>query len=166
MRCRTLVFLVVLCLALPVLAGDEQSKLTPVAQASSQQAAKSIVVATISYATNQAEALNSYSFGVKAALAIGGGGAGTGKAEFTSFNFVKRFNSQSLAYISDCVSGKKQPTVTIDLIDDKGNNVGTIKLSEVIVSSYTTGGGNGETLQDNISLNFAKIEFLKILIGL
>ncbi len=152
MRARSVVFLIVLSLALPLFAA-------------SPQPAKG-TVAMITYDGLQKEQVISYSFGVSNVVSNTGGGGGAGKATLSDFTFVKQFNSQSPTFFADCASGRHIATVVVELVDDKGNTVATIKLSDVLVSSYQSGGSNGSGFLDSVSLNFAKIEFLKILIGL
>ena len=149
---RTFVVVVCFVLAVPVFA----------ASANKSQATQAIVT----YDALQPEAAVSYSFGVSnSASDSTGGGGGAGKPTLTDFTFVKRFNSQSPTLFKDCATGKHIPVVTLRLLDDKGNVLAEIKLSDVLVKSYHTT-SNGADFLDSISLTFAKIDFVKVLIGL
>ena len=154
MRSRAIVFLVILCLAAPLFAA-------------SNPAAKGPVSAMILVDGLQPEAAMSYSFGVSnPSTGSTGGGGGAGKVVLSDFHFTKNFNSQSAQFFKKCATGEHIKTVTINLVDGSGKVVAGIKLSDVLVSSYQTGGGGGADISDQVSLNFAEIDFVRILIGL
>lgn len=91
-----------------------------------------------------------------------GGGAGAGKASFQDLSLTKYVDKASPLLMLNCAKGthiasailyvRKAGTTPVEYIK--------ITLSEVMVTSVSTGGSGGEDrLTENISLNFAKFEF-------
>lgn len=90
-----------------------------------------------------------------------GGGLGAGKAAFQDFSFLSRISSASPRLMVSCATGEhfKQAVLTSRKAGDKTNEYYTIKLSDVLVSSYQQSGEAGDALpSDSFSLNFASIE--------
>ena len=93
-----------------------------------------------------------------------GGGAGAGKAQFQDFHFTSNMSKASPKLFLACASGEhiKEATLT-GRKGVAGENGGAdflkIKMSDVLVSSYQTGGSNDNVPTDQVSINFAKIEF-------
>lgn len=108
----------------------------------------------------------SFSWGVTqtGTLAAGGGG-GAGKAQFQDFHFTSNTSKASPKLFLACASGEhlKDATLFVRRGGEVGKSQGdylTIKMNDALVSSYQTGGSSGgDRPTDQISMNFAKIEF-------
>lgn len=92
-----------------------------------------------------------------------GGGGGTGKAEFHDFSFTKRLDPSTPILLKACVTGQHLPMVTFEgaSSSEKGPVYMRITMEDAIISSYQTGGSNGDQAapMESISINYAKIEF-------
>ena len=108
--------------------------------------------------------VESFSWGVtqSGTLAFGGGG-GAGKAQFQDFHFVTNTSKASPLLFKSCATGEhiKEATLTVRKSGgDRPQDYLHIKMNDVLISSYQTGGSQGGgTPTDQASLNFAKIEF-------
>jgi type VI secretion system secreted protein Hcp len=91
-----------------------------------------------------------------------GGGAGAGKVSMQDFHFVMRLNRASPELMKACATGQhiKLGTLTCRKAGKDQQEFLTIKFSDVLVSSYQTGGSESSDIvpTDQISLNFAKVE--------
>jgi type VI secretion system secreted protein Hcp len=111
--------------------------------------------------------IESFSWGVtNSSRAIGtaaGGGGGAGKASFQDLHFTTSVSKASPVLMLACATGKhlKEATLTGRLNQKVQLDFFTVKLTDLLVSSYQSGGsGGGEVLpQDQFTLNFSKIEF-------
>jgi len=91
-----------------------------------------------------------------------GGGGGAGKVDMQDFHFTMRVNKASPTLMLNCASGKHIPKATLVCRKAGGNQEEFLKLnfSDILISSYQTGGSNGADVpMDQISLNFAKVEY-------
>ncbi|GAB5377184.1 MAG: type VI secretion system tube protein Hcp [Acuticoccus sp.] len=91
-----------------------------------------------------------------------GGGAGTGKATTQDVSFTKYIDLSSPVIARFCASGKHVPkgTFVVRKAGDKPLEYIKINLTDIMVSSYQTGGSEGdERIVESFSLNFAKIEY-------
>jgi type VI secretion system secreted protein Hcp len=102
-------------------------------------------------------ALESFSWGVSNPGTIGGG---TGRASASSFNFTMKTNAASPLFLLDCAEGILLPTATFTV----GRHVGTTTtllvrwdFQDLFVSSYQTGGSGASSLEDTVTLAFARI---------
>ncbi len=91
-----------------------------------------------------------------------GGGGGSGKVSMQDFHFVMQHNKASPKLMLACATGEhiKKAVLTCRKAGKDQQEFLKITLSDVLVSSYQTGGSGGADIipQDQISLNFAKIE--------
>jgi|SRR6185436_3293667 len=108
--------------------------------------------------------VQSFSWGVSqtGTLAHGGGG-GEGKAQFNDFNFTSNVSKASPSLFFACASGEhiKDATITVRKAGKGQQEYLILKMTDVLISSYQTGGsGQSESVPvDQVSMAFAKIEF-------
>ena len=89
-------------------------------------------------------------------------GGGAGKVSVQDINFTKAVDRASPNLIKFCCSGKTFPTATITVrkSGDQPLEYLILELENVLISSVSLGGGNGEErLTENVSLNFAKFKY-------
>jgi type VI secretion system secreted protein Hcp len=90
-----------------------------------------------------------------------GGGAGAGKANFQDLSFTKYVDLASPTFIYDCASGKhfEKAELIVRKAGEKPLEYIIITMTEVLVTSVSTGGSGGEDrLTENVTLNFAKFQ--------
>ena len=105
----------------------------------------------------------SFSWGVhQQGTSSHGGGAGAGKAAFSDFNFVKRYDKASPKVMEMCAGGNHIPKVTLVCrkAGKEQQEYLKIEFSDAFVSSYQIGGSGGHDIipNDSISINFSKIQ--------
>ena len=91
-----------------------------------------------------------------------GGGGGSGKVAVNDLSFTKYIDSASNALLMACCKGTHHDDATLIVRKAGGSPVEyvVIKMTEVMVTSISTGGSGGEDrLTENVTLNFAKFEF-------
>lgn len=92
-----------------------------------------------------------------------GGGAGSGKVNVQDLSFTKYVDASSSAIMKHCASGEHIKEATLVCRKAGGKDPLEyihIKLTDILVSSYSTGGhGSEDRLTENVALNFAKVEF-------
>ena len=91
-----------------------------------------------------------------------GGGGGAGKANFQDLSITKYVDSSSSALLIAAASGKHhdKAKLIVRKAGDKPLEYIIIELTEVMVTSVSTGGSGGEDrLTENIVLNFGEIKF-------
>ena len=148
MRTRVFVSCLVLVLAFPLLGADPQAPVLaePVG---------------VLHFEGQPFEVYSWSWGVTQA-ASGDVGTGAGKVQMQDFHFTKTVDKSSVQLFQACATGKHIPNVTFTA-RKKGSGQQEymiVKFSDVMVSSYQTGGSAGDPIPtESISLNYAKIEF-------
>lgn len=89
-----------------------------------------------------------------------GGGAGAGKANVQDLSLTKYIDLSSPDLLLACCNGKHFPeaTLTVRKAGETPLEYLKIKLTEVLITSVSTGGSGGEDrLTENITLNFAKV---------
>lgn len=108
--------------------------------------------------------IDSFSFGATQVGAhAGGGGGGAGKVSMQDFHFTMKVNKASPKLFLACATGEhiKKAVLTCRKAGKEQQEFYMVKMEDFLVSSYQTGGsGHGDVIPtDQISLNFAKIEF-------
>lgn len=91
-----------------------------------------------------------------------GGGGGSGKVSVQDISLTKYVDASSHALIQACCGGKHYPEAKLVVRKAGGEQLEyiIITMTEVIVTSVSTGGSGGEDrLTENVSLNFAKFKF-------
>ena len=107
--------------------------------------------------------IESWSWGETQSRASGsGGGGGAGKVAMQDFHFVMKLNKASPALMQSCATGKhiKMATLTSRKAGKEQQEYLIIKMHDVLVSSFQTGGseGGGDVPIEQVSINFSKIE--------
>ena len=108
--------------------------------------------------------ISSFSWGVSnsGSFAAGGGG-GSGKASFQDLHFTSHVNKSSPLIAKACATGQhiKKATLFVRKAGGDQQDYYVIKLEDLLVSSYQSGGSEGSNALpvDQFALNFAKIEF-------
>jgi type VI secretion system secreted protein Hcp len=91
------------------------------------------------------------------------GGMGSGKVSMQDFHFVMRVNKASPKLMEACASGQSVSKGILACCKAGKDEQEYLKItmSDLIISSYQTGGSNGDGVVpvDQCSLNFSKIEF-------
>jgi type VI secretion system secreted protein Hcp len=91
-----------------------------------------------------------------------GGGSGAGKVSGGDFHFTMKVNKASPKLFLACANGEHltEGTLVARKAGKEQLEFLKIKLSEILVSSYQTGGSGSSDIVpiDQISLNFAKME--------
>lgn len=104
----------------------------------------------------------SYSWGETQSGTYGaGGGGGAGKVNMNDFAFTMLANKASPKLMLACATGDhiKSAKLTLRKAGGEQQEYMTITFTDLLVSSYTTGGGGGEIPAESITLNFGKVEF-------
>ena len=95
-------------------------------------------------------------------LAAGGGG-GAGKVQFQDFHFTTLISKASPSLFLRCATGEhiKSATLTARKSGENPQEFMHIKMEDVLISSYQTGGSSGSSIvpTDQVSMNFAKINY-------
>ena len=90
-----------------------------------------------------------------------GSGGGAGKASFQDLNFMANTSVASPLLMQACANGRHIPSATL-FVRKQGTDqleYYTIKLTDLLVSSFQHSAGGGPGVTESFSLNFAKIEF-------
>lgn len=105
--------------------------------------------------------IQSFSFGVTNSGSTQiGGGAGAGRASFSSFKFNKHYDASSPPLFAASASGKHIDDATFSF-RRTGENPATfltVKLTDVLVTGYQQGGTKEPPLLEAVSLDASKIE--------
>jgi type VI secretion system secreted protein Hcp len=92
-----------------------------------------------------------------------GGGGGAGKANVQDLSFTKYIDKASPPLLLASMKGTHYDEATLIVRKAGGTPLEYLKitLTEVLVTSVSTGGSGGEDrLTENVSLNFAKIKYV------
>jgi type VI secretion system secreted protein Hcp len=106
--------------------------------------------------------IDSFSWGVSNAGSMAsGGGGGAGKASFQDIHFTMKVSKASPKLMMAVATGEHMKSVELTLrkAGSTQTDYYTITLSDVLVSSYSTSGESGSVPTEQVSLNYAKIEF-------
>lgn len=105
--------------------------------------------------------LLSYSWGLAQTLAAPGGGGGAGKPTVQDFVIVKQIDKSSPKLMEATCTGERLPAVQLSLVNKESQlEYMKIKLTDVLISSYQTGGtGDGGAVPvDQVSFNFTSVD--------
>ena len=107
--------------------------------------------------------LESWSWGeTNSGTSRAGGGGGAGKVVMQDFHFVMKVNKATPKLMLACATGQhiKEAKLVCRKAGGDQQEYMSIKFSDLLVSSYQTGGSQGEVIPvDQIGFNFSKIEF-------
>jgi|SRR3954465_7973216 len=90
-----------------------------------------------------------------------GGGLGAGKVNVQDLSLTKYVDKSSAVLMGACATGKHIPEalLTVRKAGEKPLEYLKIALTDVLITSLSTGGSGGEDrLTENVTLNFAKYE--------
>lgn len=90
-----------------------------------------------------------------------GGGSGAGKCNVQDLSFTKYMDVSTPDLFLGCCNGKHYTSalLTVRKAGEKPLEYMKITMTEVMVTSYTTGGSGGEDrLTENVTLNFGKVK--------
>jgi type VI secretion system secreted protein Hcp len=90
-----------------------------------------------------------------------GGGGGSGKVNVQDLSFTKYIDKASPNLMKFCCSGKhfKDAMLTVRKAGDKPLEYIIVKLTDVLITSVSTGGSGGQDkLTENVTLNFAAVK--------
>lgn len=89
-----------------------------------------------------------------------GGGGGAGKVSVHDISITKHVDKASALLLKACANGQHYKTVTITMRKAGGTQYLKITLTNVLISSYQTGGsGHSAQPTESLSLNFTKVEY-------
>jgi type VI secretion system secreted protein Hcp len=91
------------------------------------------------------------------------GGQGSGKVNVQDLSFTKYIDKSSPDLFLHVCNGKhiKEATLTVRKAGEKPVEYLTITMTDMLISSLSTGGSGGEDrLTENVTLNFAKVKVL------
>lgn len=104
--------------------------------------------------------ISSWSWGEtqSGSMAMGGGG-GSGKVSMQDFHFTKHLDKASPKLFLACAGGEhiKKATLYMRKAGKTAQEYSTIDFTDCLISSFQLG-GHGETPDEQVSLNFTKIE--------
>jgi type VI secretion system secreted protein Hcp len=104
--------------------------------------------------------IESWSWGATqtGSMAAGGGG-GAGKVSMQDFSFTKSIDKSSPKLFEALATGKHLKEVKLTLRGSSAVEYLTITLTDVMVTSYSTGGSSSDDRpMESLSLNFAQIK--------
>ena len=101
--------------------------------------------------------IDSYSFGATQTASSGGGG-GAGKVKISDIMLTKTIDKASPKLFLATATGEHLKKVELVLVKS-GQEYMKWTFTDVMVSSYQVGGSGDVVPTDQISLNFAKVEF-------
>jgi len=106
----------------------------------------------------------SYSSGLSqlaSASASSGGGASAQRADFQDFSIVKELDKATPKLNLACGKGEHIKEVILELCRAGGDKLKYMeyKMSDVIVSSVSIGGGGGGLPSESVTFNYGKIEW-------
>jgi type VI secretion system secreted protein Hcp len=106
----------------------------------------------------------SWSWGItQSATGHVGGGSGSGKANVSDIHITKYIDSSSHKLLKSTATGThfKEALLTIRKAGEKPLEYIKITMKEVLISSISCGGSGGEDkLTENITLNFADVDYV------
>ena len=91
-----------------------------------------------------------------------GGGDAVGAVNMMDFNFTMTMNQASSALMTLCTTGKHVPTAIFTQRKSTGDETPkpflVITMTDVLISSYTTGSSGNELPHESCSINFSQVQ--------
>lgn len=117
---------------------------------------------SVDYAPKQGNNILSWSWGMSQSGSPISGGGGAGKVNVQDMSFTKYVDKSSPKLMEKIAQGERIPKISLT-VQNAGSTIQEyliITMTDVMVTSYSIGGSGGEDrLTENITLNFAQIEF-------
>ena len=104
--------------------------------------------------------LLSWSWGLSQSASSGGSGGSAGKVQVQDFTIVKTIDKSSPKLMEACCSGQHIHDATLTLVNKQTQvEYLKIKMTDVLISSYQTGGSNagGAVPMDQVSFSFSQV---------
>ena len=104
----------------------------------------------------------SWSWGVSQTADIGhGGGAASGKASFSDFNFTHQIDKASPVLMTACATGEhiKDATITVRKAGKGQQEFLIFKMSDIIITSVQPSISGGENGIEGVTMRPAKVDF-------
>jgi type VI secretion system secreted protein Hcp len=105
--------------------------------------------------------VQSYSWGAANVTdAAHGSGAAAGKVSLQDFHFVMHVSKASPTLFQACASGRhfKQALLTVRKAGESPLEFLKVTMTDVLVSSFQSGGAGSDVPMEQLSLNFSKVE--------
>ena len=165
MRRALVLFPCLLILAVSALAGElpDRKLEPPSASVTAEATAKASDIRGYLTIDGSVIPFWAYSTGVSNVAAPTGGGGGAGKATFSDFAITMPASSASAKLFLACAQGKHFAEAKVEIVDTKGVRMAEFHMTDVLISSYQTGGSSG-SIAEGVTLAYAGIQY--ILIGL
>jgi len=103
--------------------------------------------------------IESWSWGMSNPSSTTGGGGGAGKVTAQDFHFTHLIDKASPKLMLACASGQHIKEAKLTVRNSSGDDYLTIKFSDVFCTSFQDSGSGGQLPTEQVSLNFAKVEF-------
>jgi type VI secretion system Hcp family effector len=104
-------------------------------------------------------AFNVLAWGVRQQGTAQSSGAGAGRTKVSDLQITKVVDKASAKLFQACASGQHYKRATLVLRKAGGTQYLTIKLTDVLVSSYEQSNGSAGKPTESVSLNFSKIQY-------
>jgi type VI secretion system secreted protein Hcp len=103
--------------------------------------------------------IESWSWGASQSGTSAGGGGAAGKVSMQDFTFTKHVDKASPKLFEKLATGEHLREAKFVVRGSSSNEYLTITLTDVMVTSYSTGGSSGDDRPtESVSLNFGKIK--------
>lgn len=108
--------------------------------------------------------VNNWQFGASKFVNLNAaGGSASGQADVRDITFSKNQDTSTIPLARALFAGTVFDKVTVYVVDTtegKETDVVSLELSKVALNGFQTGGGGGQdTIQEDFTVNFAKIKF-------
>ena len=103
----------------------------------------------------------SWSWGMsQSGTMVHGGGGGEGRASFQDFSFTHYVDKASPVLMSTCATGEhiKDATITVRKAGADEQEYLVIQMTDVLVTSVSTSGSEGDSPMEAVALAFAKVD--------
>jgi type VI secretion system secreted protein Hcp len=104
--------------------------------------------------------IQSFSWGASNPTSYGSGGAGSGKVHFSDFSIMKTVDKASPQLFTKAATGEhiKEVVLTGQMQGGNPSVFYTVKMEDVVVSSFWQTNGNGGAAMESLHFSFSKIQ--------